>query len=113
MKKSNGYSKLQLIGERICSTINNAIKNVDICDYMECVSVFNSAMFDIKFSNKIVNDKNIRDKLGRFLVDEGIILLQGHPSFVCLAHESIEYEELGYRLNAAFLKWKKCLATTL
>ena len=113
MDRTAGYTSLARIGSKICAAINEEINNADISNYVECVTVFNGSMFDLKFSKHVVNNKAIRGKLSKFLVDESIILLQGHPSFVCLAHDTINFEMFKTHLSRAFSRWSSYLNSEL
>jgi len=106
MKENNGYIKLSEIGSNICSIINNAAQSENVSDYVECLGVFNSSMIDLKFSKAIVNEKDKRELLRRLLVDEGILILQGHPSFISLADEYLDFRVLYEKFSRAFSKWK-------
>lgn len=106
MTESRGYSKLHDIGKSICLTINRAAGDENIGKYIECVQVFNSSLIDLKFSTEIVNDKYNREMLRRILVDEGVLMLQGHPSFISLADEQLNLDDLYEKFSYSFRKWK-------
>jgi glutamate-1-semialdehyde 2,1-aminomutase len=39
-------------------------------------------------------------------ISHGIFVLQGHNSFICLAHESIDFDLLEAKLYSALVSWK-------
>lgn len=109
MEKNNGYNKLGDIGNSICKLVNAVILDLELTNYVKCIPVFNGCMFDLKFSKNIVRDTNARNMLKKYFVDNNILMLVGHPSFVCLMHLEIDFKDLSKKLYSSFLSWKEYL----
>lgn len=105
MCKSNGYEELSSIGNEICTHVNSVINKEHANEYVKCLPVFNSSMLDFRFSTKIVAQKDLREKFRRLLVDEGILILQGHPWFICLAHKELDLDSLDVKFSIAIKRW--------
>lgn len=107
MQKRDGYNILQRVGEKIVSNINCVLHDTDCFEMLEAVKVFNGSMIDLKFKGIALDNKNWRNSLRLCLADKGILMLQGHPSFVCLAHDKLKTEKFKEMLQEAFIQWRK------
>ena len=109
MLESDGFRRLQTVGSRVVSTFNQASEASGTTSLVNGRAVFGGSMFDIDFASEILGDNRSRELLCECLARNGILLLQGHPSFVCLAHENIDFEVLRQSFCSALEKWKKIL----
>lgn len=109
MEENDGYEKLGNIGKNICKLVNSVILSLELTGYVKCIPVFNGCMFDLKFNKDIVKDTNARNMLKKYFVDNNILMLVGHPSFVCLMHSEIDFKDLSNKLYSSFQSWKEYL----
>lgn len=107
MTKRNGYDLLEKAGKKIIDSINCVFQDVGCCEMLEAVKVFNGSMIDLKFKGSIIDKKNQRNALRLFLADNGILMLLGHPSFVCLAHNKLDIDNFKEMLRNAVIQWLK------
>tara|TARA_R110002051_G_C8741561_1_gene499161 strand:- start:2852 stop:3025 length:174 start_codon:yes stop_codon:yes gene_type:complete len=57
----------------------------------------------------MINNYTSREILKKEFIANGVFVLQGHNSFICLAHESIDFELLESKLHSALSSWKSTL----
>lgn len=107
LQKNNGYAILDEVGQKIINIINNVIDNTVGLNTIEVVKVFNGSIIDLKFKGNIENNKFLRNSLRVSFADNGILMLQGHPSFICMAHQDINYNIFEEKLFDSFKQWKK------
>ncbi|MCH9769965.1 MAG: aminotransferase class III-fold pyridoxal phosphate-dependent enzyme [Gammaproteobacteria bacterium] len=106
MEKCNGYESLYKAGDKIVECFNNAVAKAELADHLSAKSLFKGSMFDIIFSDDIVNELSLRKNLLVCMADAGVLILQGHPSFVCLDHQHINFNELEDAFYQALSQWK-------
>ncbi|MCD8048042.1 MAG: aminotransferase class III-fold pyridoxal phosphate-dependent enzyme [Clostridia bacterium] len=109
IKENNGYDALGQIGKGIVGLINDVISETSLEYLVEAVNVFNGSMIDLKFKKYVINDKSARSQLRTYMADNGILLLQGHPSFICIDHKYLDLNYFKKCLRASFLEWEKYL----
>lgn len=109
MKKRNGYDILKKVGDRIIDNINYVFRDIGCFEMLEAVNVFNSSMIDLKFKGAALDNKIWRSALRLFLADNGILMLQGHPSFICLAHDKLDMDKFKEMLRNAIIQWLKSI----
>jgi glutamate-1-semialdehyde 2,1-aminomutase len=107
MQRYNGYSTLGNIGSEIVSTFNAASSDANVKELVSATALFGGGMFELRFTPKIEMKHAYRRLLTNYLADHGVLLLQGHPSFVCLSHEAIEMHDLYDRFFRAMRSWAK------
>lgn len=105
VQKRGGYNFLQKIGESVVDCINCVLKDLGCLEILEAVTVFGGSMIDLRFKSFALEDKFWRNELRLCLADNGILMLQGHPSFVCLDHDNLIMDEFKKMLHNAFSKW--------
>lgn len=106
IENKGGYPKLCKIGEQIVKTFNEAIEEAGVTELINCESVFGGSMFELNFSDAIIGNTLSRNRLKEILVDNRIILLLGHPSFVCYEHGNIDYVKLKKSIVNTLVTWK-------
>lgn len=109
LQKRNGYVLLEEIGQKIVDMLNNVIDNTVGLNIVEAVKVFNGSMIDLKFKGNIIDNKILRNSLHLSFADNGILMLQGHPSFTCIAHKDLNYSIFREKLIDSFEQWKICI----
>jgi glutamate-1-semialdehyde 2,1-aminomutase len=105
MKEQSGFSVIRNLGNHLCNLFNNAAKEVGITDLIMAKPKFAGAMFDLEFSPEIISNIKWRKKLPCFLANSGILLLQGHPSFICLDHRLLDFDDLYRKLINGLQSW--------
>lgn len=106
MDGTDGYSRLCRIGARVVDEFCAASKIADVSDKVSLVPVFGGSLIEIKFAAAILGDWECRQALCTMLASNGVLMLQGHASYVCLAHETLDFNDLRNRFAAALNEWK-------
>ena len=105
MDERNGYKHLKQTGNRIVDLFNDAAVETRTIDHAYFKPVFGGGMFNLEFSPEIDKNMVLRKQLRLLLASNGILLLQGHPSFICLSHDSIDENDFKERAKKAFHEW--------
>jgi glutamate-1-semialdehyde 2,1-aminomutase len=107
MELENGYDILYQTGEKIVRAFNQASVQAKTSHLVTARIIFRGTMFELIFPQNLLKTNLFRDQLARYLADEGILLLQNHPSFICLDHERINIDNLTSRFFKGLCKWKE------
>ena len=109
MKSREGYERLPVICRKIVSTINQAIQQSGNQDLVSAVSLLGDTLFDLRFTDVAIGNFPVRELLKKQLIAQGIFMLQGHNSFVCLAHEQLDFDRLQEQLTTALTHWRNAI----
>lgn len=93
MASYSGYERLQAITRNIVECFNAAIHDADLVE-VRAVSFFQESIFELCFSGNRLDDQRRRDQIKLTLQQSGILILEGHCSFICLNHEQVELHQL-------------------
>ncbi|MDX8483141.1 aminotransferase class III-fold pyridoxal phosphate-dependent enzyme [Mesorhizobium sp. VK24D] len=106
MQARNGYAKLPRIVENVCGSFNDAIAAANLEKLIEVRSGLGSTIFELIFSEPLLDDSARRASVQKSLQRSGILVMEGHCSFACLAHELLEPTELLERTKRALIECK-------
>jgi glutamate-1-semialdehyde 2,1-aminomutase len=106
MAERNGYELIRENGNKIIDIINNVITDLNIDNIISGLSLFGGSMIDLNFKGHMLSQKGKRDMLIRCLLKNNIVMTQGHPSFICLDHQLIDFNYLENKFKEAFILWK-------
>jgi len=109
MRRHNGYQILADNCRSVTKTINDAIVQASAGALLRAHSLFGDTMFDLYLGDQVVNDNMARKRLKQLLVAEGVLVMIGHCSFVCLAHQDLEHERLGHAIYTAVRGWQSMM----
>jgi glutamate-1-semialdehyde 2,1-aminomutase len=109
MEKRSGFETINKICKEVVETFNVATNESSTSNLVTARQVLGGGIFEICFSPDIINNLSARRLLPMAFADSGVLLLQGHPSFICLSHNSIDKIELNNRFNEGLKNWL-CLA---
>lgn len=109
MQERNGYARIKDACQKVVDTFNKAIQLSGTNEYLKAVPLLDNTLFDLKFSDLMINNYTSRELLKKEFITNGVFVLQGHNSFICLAHESIDFELLESKLHSALSSWKSTL----
>ncbi len=101
----NGWAELGAIGVRVASSISDAAASVGADQLVSARPVMGGGMFELTYAEELLGDRTKRDALLDSFTRMGILLLEGHPSFVCLAHSEIMWDHFSERAAKAFQHW--------
>ena len=104
---NNGYDALEKAGHLIVEAFNDVVDAIVGLDIVKAVTVFNGSIIDLYFAGDVLNNKPIRELLRLYLADNGILVLQGHPSFICMAHENLNINYFKECVEQALKTWKR------
>jgi len=105
MRRGDGYASLRRIGRRVVDAFNTAIAAADCTELATARAVFGGSLFELELGPGLIGDEAGRRALRNFCADEGVLLLVGHPSFVCLDHQQLDLDALSDSLTRAFRRW--------
>ncbi|MEV3998825.1 aminotransferase class III-fold pyridoxal phosphate-dependent enzyme [Streptomyces halstedii] len=106
MRERDGYATLRRLGSHLVDVIDSASAAAGTSDDVGASTVFGGALWDLRFSSALLADGPRRGSLTRHLEATGVLALQGHPSYVCLAHEH-DMDGLHDAFVSAFTAWRK------
>lgn len=103
----DGWQEVAHVGRRFAAVISSASEEVGLGDHLWAQPVLGGGMFELCYSDAVLPERGLRKALLRHLAEQGILLLEGHPSFVCLAHRDTDWNELGDAFVRGFTLWKE------
>lgn len=106
MRERDGYAALRRLGTRLVEIIGAASTEAGTADDVTAAAVFGGSLWDFRFSPDLLADGPRRGLLTRHLEAAGVLALQGHPSYVCLAHDE-DLDGLHDVLVSALTAWRK------
>ena len=104
-ESADGWEELGRIGTAIAASITAAATQVGVADSVRAEPVLGGSMFELVYGDNVLGNKRWRSELLQAFSAEGILLLEGHPSFVCLAHREIDHDDLTQRVVRALRSW--------
>ncbi len=105
MDKSNGYEKIGKAGTNLSTLFNNIALEIGIANLIESKPLFGGGLLDIVFNDKMYKNSNYVRILQNIFLDNKILHLVGHPSFVSLAHYEIDEELIKADFYKSLLSW--------
>jgi glutamate-1-semialdehyde 2,1-aminomutase len=106
MELEDGYNAIYRTGKNIVNAFNQASEQAKTNHDVTAKAFFNGTMFEIMFSPELVKDIKRRSQLIACMADNGILLLGGHPSFICLDHQDINLDVLTTKFYDGLYKWQ-------
>jgi glutamate-1-semialdehyde 2,1-aminomutase len=101
----DGWAVINAVGRKVADTITAAATAAGVVTDVWARPVLGGGMFELAYSDALLRDRGRRASLTAAFTEAGILLLEGHPSFVCLAHGSTDWHELQQRATAALSQW--------
>ena len=109
MRERNGYHWLGVAGRKFCKIFNGVARDIRVHDAVRADPVFAGTLFDLRWSSDFIDSRHNRSLLLSTLRDAGILLLDGHCSFVNLAHFELNGDLLAEKISSALTNWKNSL----
>jgi glutamate-1-semialdehyde 2,1-aminomutase len=107
MSSSDGYERLKRAGTAIHGAVADVLANLDICEVVACDRPFGGSFLELRVLDRSPASVEARQTLRADLASAGVLLLEGHPSFICLAHEEVGLDELSTRFELGMRTWRK------
>ncbi|MFI9589092.1 aminotransferase class III-fold pyridoxal phosphate-dependent enzyme [Nonomuraea sp. NPDC052265] len=102
----DGWTEIGRIGTRVAAAFTAGAADAGVEALVGARPVLGGGMFELVYHDVgLLGDKERRESLLAELAGVGILLLEGHPSFVCLAHRDIDWGDLRDRVRQAFEAW--------
>lgn len=102
----DGWAEIGRIGTRAAAVLTEAAADAGAGALVGARPVLGGGMFELVYHDgALLGDKERRAALLASLTGAGILLLEGHPSFVCLAHRELDWDDLRSRASRAFEEW--------
>lgn len=105
MQTSNAYAELKKIGNSIAKSFNSVTEKLNCTELLSMHSIFGGSLLDIRFKDQIYNDPSKLFLLQRLFLDNGLLFLVGHPSFVSLSHNQLKINDLEDIFYKSILSW--------
>lgn len=109
MEREGGYETLSDTGEKIILTLNSAFKEAEVSNLVRAKPLFCNTLFDLEFSDKVINNFKFRELLKTEFLSNRIILMQGHNSFISLAHCHLDLNDFFHSAYLAAKNWGRSL----
>lgn len=108
MAEIDGYSAIKSGAKTIVSTLNEMIAHHNIDNIVHAIGQFGNTVFELKWSQDAVDDWDSRQAFTRSLREAGVLLLDGHCSFVGVTHSKrLDQERLRSSIDIGISNWKK------
>lgn len=104
-QSADGWEEVSNVGIQVAATITEAAKEVGVDSMVWAQPVLGGGMFELVYSDELLGDRARRSALLAAFTGAGILLLEGHPSFVCLAHRDLDWTQLKQRASRALQQW--------
>ncbi|MEV1245295.1 aminotransferase class III-fold pyridoxal phosphate-dependent enzyme [Nonomuraea sp. NPDC050022] len=102
----DGWAEVGRIGTEVAAVLSAAAKEAGVADLLGARPVLGGGMFELVYHDEaLLGDKERREALLGALTGAGILLLEGHPSFVSLAHRDLDWSDFHDRARRAFQDW--------
>ena len=86
-------------------SITRGLEEAGIGELVKAEPVLNGSMFDVWVTEDNQYDRRLRELLRQCFSSNGVLLLDGHPSFVCLQHQCLDWGDLAERSYRAGREW--------
>ncbi|MVA19404.1 aminotransferase class III-fold pyridoxal phosphate-dependent enzyme [Agrobacterium vitis] len=108
MAEIGGYSAIKQGVLTIVDAFNSVINQQGLEDRVRAVSQFNDTVFELIWAPGVADDVTSRQAFARSLRDAGILILDGHCSFVGAIHStSLDPDKLHETINEGITNWKR------
>lgn len=100
MNERDGYNRLPHIIEKMANAINIGLVDAGVIQKLSAKGFLKNTIFELVFSQELLENQIERDQIRLRFQEAGIFIMEGHCSFVSLAHDSLDpsiVSELTYR----------------
>jgi glutamate-1-semialdehyde 2,1-aminomutase len=108
----DGWAAINAVGRKVAETISAAAAAAGVVTDVWAQPVLGGGMFELAYSDALLRDRHRRAALTTAFTEAGILLLEGHPSFVCLAHRNTDWAALQQRATTALRQWSAAAGGT-
>jgi glutamate-1-semialdehyde 2,1-aminomutase len=112
MQDLDGYALIRSVGEQIVERFASAIDATGVEELLSARAIFGGAMFEILFKKGLVGNWSARQELRTQLAEAGVLILQGHPSYPCLAHVELDFDDFEDRISLGLRHWQAEISST-
>ena len=109
MQSSCGYKVLCGLGQDVANSINEAFETAGISRLASIEALFGGSMIELVFAPSLAFREDLRRSLKKHLISQGVLLLEGHPSFLCLQHSAVNHDDLTARAVFAGSAWRETI----
>lgn len=111
MAERDGYAVLPQVGSKFEAAFNEAAGSVGVANEVGAEAILGGGLFEIRFSQRLVDTLPARQALVRHLADSGVLLMQAHPSFFSLAHDRLDWGRLTQSVADGLRAWLPSVET--
>lgn len=105
MEKENGYLIIKDNCKKIVHSLNCAATQANVANLIQAESYFTDSLFNFKFSDILLSNKEERSRLKQKFLENGILMMFGHCSFICLDHRYLDFGMIEMKFFKAFKDW--------
>lgn len=102
---ADGWAEVGRVGTQVAAGVTEAAKDAGVASLVWAQPVLGGGMFELVYSDEVLCSREQRAALLDAFTDVGILLLEGHPSFICLAHGDIAWDTFKDKVRQAFGQW--------
>lgn len=102
---ADGWEEVGRVGTQVAAVMTEAAKDAGVASLVWAQPVLGGGMFELVYSDEVLGNREQRAALLDAFTDVGILLLEGHPSFICLAHGDIGWDTFKDQVGQAFEQW--------
>jgi len=106
MEERQGYAALAAIGTRVVSLFQDAAQATGVDAIVSCRALLGGRLFEFRYAPDVAEDLDARQMFERCCADRGVLLMEGHCSFVCLDHDALAWDRLADASTQAMRDWK-------
>jgi len=105
MEAGDGYKAIADLGCRVVERFNAASSKLGLQHRVSARTVLGGSLFELVYGESLVGDEGQRKLLRRCLADHGILLLDAHPSYSCLGHRHLAWDQLERQFSEGLSAW--------
>ena len=105
MDKEDGYEVLRQTGTKISDVLNECADSQGLLEHIAFETMFGGGMLLMRFGAQLAKQEKSRRYLRDCFFHNNILLLEGHPFFVCLQHAGIDLSDLAVKAERSLKRW--------
>lgn len=103
--EQGGYPRLAGIGAMVVDTVNDAAAEAGVAHVLSARTVLGGSLWELDWAEHVLGRHTAREAVRHHLADAGVLVLQGHPSFVMLAHGDLDFDALHRAVAGGLRGW--------
>ena len=105
METENGFKLVADLVKLVSESINKGLQLANVDGYASAVPLFDGSMFEVCISQNISNSSSLCESLKNSFFKNKVLILSSNPSFICLQHGELDFDELTDSEYKAGYEW--------